>query len=114
MLAQHGQAAAGGVGVEGHEEQQDYQEEDIAENGKRAGQHRRRDPDELSRIDRLHDGGDLLLLDPEALQRVPRVHHHLIELVGVLREQLGKSCDGDDQGEGEEAQYKVGREQQHD
>ena len=61
-----------------------YQEEDIAENPERAGQHRTRQRDELSWVDRLHDSVDLLLLDAEAPQRVPCIRHHRSELVLVL------------------------------
>jgi hypothetical protein len=106
--AQDGQAAAGGVGVESHEEQQDYQEEDIAEDTERAGEHRTHQRDELSGVDRVHDGVDLLLLDAEAPQRVPCIRHHLRELVAVLGEQLGQLRDGDDQGEAEQEQHQVG------
>ncbi len=112
-LTQRGQAAAGGVGVEGHEQQHGEQEEQVGEHAERAGEQRHHEVDELPGVGRLRDRIDLVLLDPEAAQRGAGVHDGVVHLVGVRREQVGQPSHGHDEGEGEQHQHQVG-DQQHE
>ena len=86
-------------GVEGDEDRQDSEEDQVREQAEGPGEHRRGQVEDLAEVQRAGDVVDLLLVDAEGLQPVADIRGDVVELRRVLGHELCQLGDGDDQGD---------------
>jgi hypothetical protein len=82
-------------GVEGKEQQQRDQEEQVRENGQGAAQDLCRELDHLADVEGTGDRVDLGATDTTRCQPVPESGDRVVDLRGVRRHELGELTDGD-------------------
>ena len=86
-------------GVEGDEDRQDSEEDQVREQAEGPAEQRGGQVEDLAEVQRAGDVVDLLLVDAEGLQPVADIRGDVVELRRVLGHELCQPGDGDDQGD---------------